>query len=98
MTLSWTLRAVKSYFAVADYLQKKWGHQVVINFTNEVDRVIHEISENPQIFEASKKSVYIRKGLITEHNTMFYRIKPRKNEIEILLFWDNRRDDKKRPY
>lgn len=98
MTISWTIRALKSYFAVADYLQKNWGHQVVNNFTHEVDRVILEISKNPQIFEASKKSIHVRRGLITKHNTMFYRIKPRKNEIEILLFWDNRRDEKKRPY
>ncbi len=40
MTLTWTLRALKSYFKIADYLQKEWGDAVVNNFANEVEKVI----------------------------------------------------------
>jgi len=56
------------------------------------------IKEAPYIFEASKKYKDVRKGFVTEHNTLYYRMRPGKKEIELLIFWDNRQDDKKRPY
>lgn len=98
MTVIWTFKALKTYFSVSDYLQEEWGVSVVRNFVKEVDRIIQEIKSNPYAFEVSKKYKNVRKGLVTEHNTMFYRVKPRKEVIEILIFWDNRQDDKRRPY
>ncbi len=98
MTIIWTQRALKTYFKVSDYLQKEWGNKKVENFAGEVEKTTHRIKENPYMFEASRKYKNVRKGFITEHNTMFYRVKPRKKEIEILIFWDNRQDDTKKPY
>lgn len=98
MTIIWTQRALNSYFNVADYLQEEWGEKVLNNFASEVDKVIRHLEENPNMFEESKKIKHIRKGFINEHNTLFYRVKPGKNRIELLIFWDNRRDNKKRPY
>ncbi|MBI9069895.1 MAG: hypothetical protein JEZ09_21565 [Salinivirgaceae bacterium] len=97
MTITWTLRALNTYFKVADYLQEELGETVVNNFAVEVEKVINRIKETPNMFEASMKYKNVRKGFITEHNTLYYRIKPRKKEIELLIFLDNRRDDKKRP-
>jgi plasmid stabilization system protein ParE len=98
MNLIWSLRALKTYFKVSDYLQEEWGDSVVRNFAGEVEKLIREIQENPLMFEVSKKYKNVRKGFVTEHNTMFYRVKSKKEEIEILIFWDNRQDDKRRPY
>jgi hypothetical protein len=98
MTVIWTYTALKTYFEVSDYLQFEWGDVVVKNFGDKVAKIISEIKESPFMFEESKKYKNIRKGFITEHNMMFYRIKPRKKQIEILIFWDNRQDDKRKPY
>jgi plasmid stabilization system protein ParE len=98
MAVIWTLKALKTYFKVSDYLQSEWGLAVVRNFADEVEKMIQSIKANPHMLEVSRKYKNIRKGFVTEHNTMFYRIKPRKKEIEILIFWDNRQDDKRRPY
>jgi plasmid stabilization system protein ParE len=98
MTIIWTKRALKTYFKVSDYLQEEWGESVVRNFAQEVENLLTEIKENPLMFEVSKKYKNVRKGFATEHNNVFYRIKPRKKQIELLIFWDNRRDHKKRPY
>jgi len=98
MKIIWTLRALKTYFKVSDYLQEAWGDTIVRNFALEVEKVIGEIQVHPKMFEASKRYENVRKGFVTEHNTLFYRIKPRKKEIELLIFWDNRQDDKKRQY
>ena len=98
MEVTWTLRALKTYFIVSDYLQETWGDTVVRNFALEVEKVIREIQKHPEMFEVSKRYKNVRKGFVTEYNTLFYRIKPRKKEIELLIFWDNRQDDKKRQY
>jgi hypothetical protein len=47
------------------------------------------------MFEESKKKKNVRKGLISKHNTLYYRVKPRKKELQLLMFWDNRQDPKK---
>jgi len=98
MRVTWTLRALKTYFNVSDYLQEAWGDAVVKSFALEVEKLIREIQEHPEMFEASKRYKNVRKGFVTEYNTVFYRIKLRKKEIELLIFWDNRQDDKKRQY
>lgn len=98
MTIIWTQRALNTYFKVADFLQQEWGETVLSNFAGEVEKILMHIKEKPYMFEVSKKYKNIRKGCINEHNTLYYRIKPRKKEIELLIFWDNRRDYKKRPF
>ncbi|MEZ5197978.1 MAG: hypothetical protein R2764_16800 [Bacteroidales bacterium] len=50
------------------------------------------------MFEASGKKKNIRKGFITRHISLYYRIKPTKKEIELLSFWDNRQDNSKLTY
>lgn len=98
MKITWTLKALKTYFKVSDYLQEAWGDVVVGNFLLKVEKVIKEIQGHPVMFEASRKYKNVRKGFVDEHITLFYRIKPRKKEIELLIFWDNRQDDEKRLY
>lgn len=98
MNIIWTLKAIRSYYIVSDYLQQKWGNKALINFANDVERVIKDISYHPYMFEASGKYGNIRKGYITQHNTLFYKVKPQKKVIEILLFWDNRQDSLRRTF
>ncbi len=86
MRVIWTQRALKSYFIVADYLQEKWGERVVNDFTTKIQKVIEQIEKMPNMFEVSKKYKNIRKGFVTEHNTLYYRVKSRKKEIELLIF------------
>ena len=44
------------------------------------------------MFEESRKKKNVRKGFVTKHNTLYYRVRPRKKELQLLLFWDNRQD------
>ena len=50
------------------------------------------------MYEASGRSKNIRKGLVTNQITLFYKIKPGKGELELLIFWDNRQNPKSLPY
>lgn len=98
MKISWTLTARKTYFGVLDYLEGEWTNKEVQDFVNEVERILRQIIDDPHMFEASRKKKNVKKGFVTKYYTLYYRIKPRKKELELITFWDNRQDDKRRPY
>ena len=95
MKISWTPTARKTYFKVLDHLAEEWTKREVENFINEVESLLEQIKSNPEMFQASRNKKNVRKGLITKHNTLYFRIKPRKKELELITFWDNRQDPKK---
>lgn len=95
MKISWTPTARRTYLNVLDHLEKTLTEKEIQNFINEVDDLLDQIKQNPGMFEESKKKKNVRKGYITKHNALYYRVMPRKKELQLLLFWDNRQDPKK---
>ncbi len=98
MKISWTPTARQTYFNVLDYLEGAWTEREIQNFISQVDKLLIRIASNPEMFQESRKKKNIRKGFITKHNTVYYRVKPRKMEVELLTFWDNRQDPEKLSY
>lgn len=98
MKIHWTPTERRTYFKVLDYLQEEWTKHEMKSFIDEIETVLKLIVENPQLFEASRKSKHVRKGFITKHNTLYYRVKPRKKELELITFWETRQDPKKLAY
>jgi len=68
------------------------------NFVDRTEKTLSQIVKTPEMFEASRKKKNVRKGLITKHNTLYYRIKLLKQEIELITFWDNRQNPEKLAY
>ena len=95
MKIIWSPRARITFLNILNYLNKEWGKNSVQNFISEVTDILMNVSINPEMFISAKKNKYIRKGIISKHISLYYRIKPRKNEIELLTFWDNRQDPRK---
>jgi plasmid stabilization system protein ParE len=62
-----------------------------IKLSKEVKNKITLISKNPSSGKVSK-FLGVRYVLILKHFSLYYRIKEDKKEIEILSFWDNRRN------
>ena len=98
MKIGWTPTARKTYLSILDHLEESWTEREIQNFVNEVDKLLAQIANNPEMFEESRKKKNVRKGFITRHNTLYYRVKPRKKELELLAFWDNRQDPDKLAY
>ena len=86
MKISWTPTARKTYFNVLDYLEEAWTKREVQNFADEVEKVLNQIAENPGMFEASRKKKNIRKGYVTSYNSLYYRVKPKKMNLNFLPF------------
>jgi plasmid stabilization system protein ParE len=98
MKITWTPKALQSYFVIFNFLNQRWTKKEVENFVNQTDKVIEQISENPYMFVATDRRRNLRKGFINDLVSLFYKVYPRKKEIELLKFWDNRQDSKKREY
>lgn len=98
MKISWTPTARKTYFKVLEYLDEAWTQREIQNFVERTEKVLKLIAKDSEMFEASRMKKNIRKGLITKHNTLYYRIRSRKQEIELITFWDNRQNPEKLAY
>jgi len=98
MKISWTPTARLTYFKVLDFIDKQWTTNEGENFIYKTEHTISQIAVNPYLFKASKKKKSVRKGFITEHNSLYYRVKPKKEEIELITFWDNRQNPLKLKY
>ncbi len=98
MKVIWTKRARRDYLKVLDYLDENWGVNEIKDFIGKTEQTIKTVTDNPKAFIASTKRKNVYKGFVTKHNSMFYQVKPRKKEIILLTFWDNRRDPQKLHY
>ena len=98
MKISWAPKARRTYFEVIEHLEKAWTEREIQNFINEVDNLLEQIKQNPEMFEESRKKRNVRKGFVTKQNTLYYRVRPRKKELQLIVFWDNRQDTGKLPY
>jgi len=95
MKVIWTPKALQSYFKIFNFLNERWTKKEVENFVNQTDKIIEQIAENPKMFVATGKRKNVRKGFVNNLVTLFYKVYPRKKEIELLRFYDNRQDPKR---
>lgn len=77
------------------YLEENFSEKELRKLSQEIENVIGLISKNPNLFPlSSTKNVH--KVVIKRFNTMYYWKKG--NKIEILSFFSNRQNPKKRKY
>jgi len=95
MKIRWTPAAKHSYMNILSYLEESWSEREILKFIDDVDKLIRLISTNPEMFQESKIKKNIRKGYISKYNTLYYRYRPGRQELELLNFWDNRQDPQK---
>jgi len=98
MKIVWTFTAKRTFFKILDYLTENWTNREIEKFSHETKTALDLIKENPYMFNSSRKKSSVRKGYINELISLFYRVQPRKKEIQLLRFWDNRQNPKKIKY
>ena len=89
MKVIWTGKAKISFSKILDYLNENRTQREIDNFADETRKIIFQIRQNPLMYIASKKNKNIRKGFVNKKVSLFYRVRKRKKEIELLLFWNN---------
>lgn len=85
----WLPKAIKTFEANIDYLEKNWSEKEIIKFVLLVDKKLNNISNHPHLGSSrNKKNPNIRFTLIGKRVALIYQLKPNKKEIVLLLFWN----------
>jgi plasmid stabilization system protein ParE len=87
----WTQEAEDTFDEIIEHLENKWTEKEIRGFVQKSHKVIEQIENNPFQFKASRFHK-IRKAFITKHNSLFYFVNEDDNIIELVSFWDNRKD------
>ena len=91
--VSQTNHAVSELNQAYKYLEDEFTTKELRKLSSEIEFVIDLISCNPFLFPLSEFKG-IRRAVILKHNTLYYRLK--NERIEIVSFFNNRRDPENR--
>lgn len=89
----WSTRAVASFDRVIEYLEKNWTQKEIEKFILKTQKVLRQIESGTIHFKRSEKKD-LHEVLVTKHNLLIYRV--RKNQIDLLVFYDTRQHPKKK--
>ena len=98
MKIRWTPRSLKSYLKIITYLSKNWTEKEIDKFVAQSTNTIERIEHNPYMYQATNERKNVRKGFVNKLVTLYYKIRPKKNEIELLVFWQNRQNPNRLRY
>jgi len=84
-----TPKAKDTFLATILFIKLKWGNKSAEKFVEKTYAVMDTIAQQPYLFKAYQDN-NVRKGLITKHTSVVYRVLH--DRIEILFFWDNRQE------
>ena len=87
----WTESAKFTFAEILEFLEIKWGQKQIDDFYFLTDRTINRIQENPLQFPVYLEAKSVYRALVHPNVSLFFRFGQSKNEIYLLLFFDNRK-------
>jgi len=88
----WSPKSRITYYGILEYLTENWTLNELEAFIDRTEEVISHICDNPLLYPYSGNSD-IHKCVVVKQISLFYRVKT--DDIELLVFWDNRQDPAK---
>ena len=85
----WVPLAVETYMEENDFIYLKWNQKEVDEFVMLFDENLKRLSINPLIGQIHK-NVY--KIVISKQTSLFYRIIEKDKKVELVYFWNNKKD------
>ena len=89
----WTDHALSELEHTIEYLETNFTNRQIEKLVQKIENITNLISHNPDLFSKSKETGIYRVTIL-KFNTMYYRIQG--ESIEILSFFSNRQNPKKR--
>jgi len=91
MTFSilWSPRSEAEFLEILTYLESEFGLNIALQCLEAVERMLEHIAEFPFAF-VSFEEESVRRAVVNKQLSIFYRIND--GFVELLSFWDNRRD------
>lgn len=96
-SIRWSVKSKKYYFEIIDYLIENWSINSANKFIIEVNRNLKSISTVPKLYPKSQYRKGVRRCLINKKISLNYKLNEFQKEIELITFYDNRRNDKNLP-
>lgn len=93
LKIVWTKQAAQGYAKIIHYLETEWTAKELIAFEQEVNTFFEHLKTFPDMLQSSSKRKNYRRGPINEYTMLTYRIKSRKQQIELI----NIRGTKQKP-
>ena len=93
LTIVWTKRAEHGYDRIIEYLEKNWTERELRNFLQETTQFFGLLTQYPEILQRTTYHKNVYRGPINKYTILTYRVKTRKNEIELI----NIRSSRKKP-
>ena len=87
LEILWSDSAKVSFNKIVDYLRKEWTNREVEKFVQRTVEWLATLKRYPEMCRPSTKRKYVRIGILDKHSQIIYHYKPKKKEIELLLFW-----------
>ena len=85
--IQWTDSAKNSFAKIIDYLQEEWTERETEKFVQRVEDFLSMLKKHPEMCRPSVKRKNVRIGILDKHTQIVYHYKPKKKQIELLLFW-----------
>ncbi|MEZ4957254.1 MAG: type II toxin-antitoxin system RelE/ParE family toxin [Saprospiraceae bacterium] len=90
LPIAWSPASKDEYANLLQYIEANFGLDAALELLDITDQVLDNISQHPKMYPASEKAPAIRKAVLTKQTSLFYRITD--HDIQLLHFWDNRRN------
>jgi len=95
MTLINTTTAEESYLKIVQFILHKWNKKIALQFIKDVDIIVDRIKENPYFYKPFEENSSVRIGFVNRLVSLYYKINEEKQEIIVLLYFDNRENPEK---
>jgi len=76
------------------YIEENWTEKELRILASKLEEMLSLLSQNPNLFQVSDIKKDIRRVVVMNHNTLYYRIV--KDHVEIISFFSNRQNPGKR--
>ena len=92
----WVNNAKDKLRNIYNFITKSWDKKIADEFIDKLNYKLNLLSYFPNIGQKSLKKKHLRRYIISEQISLFYKID--KKKIIILTLFDNRQDPKKLKY
>jgi len=94
MEVVWTQKAEQDYYNQIDYLLERWDKATAEKFIDQVFETIERLAVHPRLYAPSDYA-QVRRAVLNQYISLFYRLEAEGEKIVLLRFWPNRQDPKK---
>ncbi len=94
----WTDSAKISFGKIVDYLCREWTEREAEKFVNRTAEMLSTLKSYPEMCRPSARRKNVRIGILDKHTQLIYHYKPKKRQIQVLLFWGMKQNPAKFKY